>query len=54
MEINMSFKVELQDAVKTETLDQDKIISPQKTVDRFKEKSAKVKSCLIINLPTET
>ncbi|MCK5312489.1 MAG: YcaO-like family protein [Desulfobacteraceae bacterium] len=38
----MSFKVELKDALKTETLDQDKIISPQKTVDRFKEKSAKL------------
>ncbi|MCD4741068.1 MAG: YcaO-like family protein [Desulfobacteraceae bacterium] len=38
----MSFKIKLQDAVKTETLDQDKIISPQKTVDRFKEKSARL------------
>jgi ribosomal protein S12 methylthiotransferase accessory factor len=36
----MSYKIELQDAIKTETLDQDKIISPKKTVERFKEKSA--------------
>ena len=38
----MSFKLELQDALKTETLDQDKIISPKQTIARFKEKSTKL------------
>jgi len=38
----MGFKVELKDAIKTETLDQDKLFSPGKTVDIFKEKSAKL------------
>jgi ribosomal protein S12 methylthiotransferase accessory factor len=42
MENNMSYKVELQTAIKTETLDQDKIVSPQKTVDMFKEKTARL------------
>jgi ribosomal protein S12 methylthiotransferase accessory factor len=36
----MSAKVKLQNAFKTETLDQDKIISPKVTIERFKEKSA--------------
>ncbi|MCP3899859.1 MAG: tetratricopeptide repeat protein [Desulfobacteraceae bacterium] len=38
----MSYKVELKTAIKTETLDQDKIFSPQKTVDKFKDKVAKL------------
>jgi ribosomal protein S12 methylthiotransferase accessory factor len=36
----MTYKIELKDAVKGYTYDQDKIISPEKTVDRFKQKAA--------------
>ena len=38
----MSYTIKLQDAFKKYTLDQDKIISPEKTVERFKEKLKKV------------
>ncbi len=38
----MGFKIELKDALKTETLDQDKILSPEKTVENFKKKSKKL------------
>ncbi|MCK5542672.1 MAG: YcaO-like family protein [Desulfobacterales bacterium] len=38
----MSYKIKLQTALKTETLDQDKILSPQKTVERFKDKIARL------------
>ena len=39
----MKFQVKLNDAYKTYTFDQDKILSPQDTVRRFKEKLEKVK-----------
>ena len=39
----MKFRVELSDAYKTYTFDQDKILSPEDTVRRFKEKLKKVK-----------
>jgi ribosomal protein S12 methylthiotransferase accessory factor len=39
----MKFQVELNDAYKTYTFDQDKILSPQDTVRRFKEKLENVK-----------
>ncbi len=39
----MTAKITLQDALKTSTYDQDKIISPQETVRRFREKLAAVK-----------
>ncbi|MGD9279700.1 MAG: YcaO-like family protein, partial [Desulfobacterales bacterium] len=38
----MKFRVELGDAHKTYTFDQDKILSPEDTVSRFKEKLKKV------------
>jgi ribosomal protein S12 methylthiotransferase accessory factor len=38
----MSYTIKLQDAFKRFTLDQDKIISPEETVKRFKEKLKKV------------
>ncbi len=38
----MTVKITLQDAFKTSTYDQDKIISPQETVRRFREKLEKV------------
>ncbi|MBT7260313.1 MAG: YcaO-like family protein, partial [Desulfobacula sp.] len=38
----MSYKIELKDALKGYTYDQDKIMSPQETVARFKEKTAKL------------
>jgi len=38
----MSYKIELKDALKGYTYDQDKIISPEKTVARFKEKTARL------------
>jgi len=38
----MSYTIKLQDAFKKYTLDQDKIISPEKTVERFKDKLKKV------------
>ncbi len=38
----MSYKVELKDAPKGYTYDQDKIVSPEETVARFKEKTAKL------------
>ena len=38
----MTFRVELNDAHKTYTFDQDKILSPEDTVKRFKEKLKKV------------
>jgi ribosomal protein S12 methylthiotransferase accessory factor len=38
----MKFKVELNDAYKNFTFDQDKILAPQETVKRFKEKLKKV------------
>ncbi len=38
----MSYKVELKDALKGYTYDQDKIMSPQETVAKFKEKTAKL------------
>jgi len=38
----MGYKIELKDAKKGYTYDQDKIISPQETVLRFKEKTAKM------------
>lgn len=38
----MSYIVKMQDAFKKFTLDQDKVISPEKTVERFKEKLKKV------------
>ncbi len=38
----MNYEIKLQDAIKTVTLDQDKIISPEETVKRFKEKSCKL------------
>ncbi|MBU1342540.1 MAG: YcaO-like family protein [Proteobacteria bacterium] len=38
----MSYKVELKDALKGYTYDQDKIMSPQETVARFKEKTAQL------------
>ena len=38
----MKFRVELNDAYKTYTFDQDKILSPEDTVKRFKEKLKKV------------
>ncbi len=38
----MSTKIVLKDAFKTHTLDQDKIISPEETVKRFKEKTKKL------------
>ena len=38
----MSYKIELKDAHKGYTYDQDKIMSPQETVARFKEKTAKL------------
>ena len=34
----MTYKIELEDALKSYTYDQDKIISPEETVSRFKEK----------------
>ncbi len=37
----MTYKIELNDAVKGYTYDQDKIISPEKTVAQFKNKAAK-------------
>jgi len=42
MEKNMSYKVELNTAIKTDTLDQDKVLSPKKTVEKFKEKISKL------------
>jgi ribosomal protein S12 methylthiotransferase accessory factor len=39
----MKFRVELSDAHKTYTFDQDKILSPEDTIRRFKEKLKKVK-----------
>ena len=36
----MTYTIELKDAVKGYTYDQDKIISPEETVDRFKKKAA--------------
>ena len=38
----MKFKVELNDAYKNYTFDQDKILAPEDTVARFKEKLKKV------------
>ena len=38
----MSYKIELKDAPKGYTYDQDKIISPEETVARFKEKTARL------------
>ena len=38
----MSYKIELKDALKGYTYDQDKIMSPEKTVTGFKEKTAKL------------
>lgn len=38
----MSYIIKMQDAFKKFTLDQDKVISPEKTVERFKEKLKKV------------
>ena len=38
----MSYKIELTDALKGYTYDQDKIMSPEETVARFKEKTAKL------------
>jgi len=38
----MSYKIELKDALKGYTYDQDKIMSPEETVARFKEKTAKL------------
>lgn len=38
----MSYKIELKDAVKGYTYDQDKIMSPEETVARFKEKTAEL------------
>ena len=38
----MSYKVKLQTAIKTDTLDQDKILSPKKTIAKFKDKIAKL------------
>ena len=38
----MSYKIELKDAIKGYTYDQDKIMSPQETVARFKEKTARL------------
>lgn len=38
----MSYKVELNTAIKTDTLDQDKVLSPKKTVEKFKEKISKL------------
>ncbi|MCD4719058.1 MAG: YcaO-like family protein [Desulfobacula sp.] len=38
----MSYKIELKDALKGYTYDQDKIISPEETVAKFKEKTAKL------------
>ena len=39
----MSYKIELTDAVKGYTYDQDKIMSPEETVARFKDKTARLK-----------
>lgn len=39
----MPYKIELKDAIKGYTYDQDKIISPEKTVAGFKEKTARLK-----------
>ena len=38
----MSFKIELNDAFKSYTFDQDKILAPEETVNRFREKLKKV------------
>ena len=38
----MSFKIELNDAYKSYTFDQDKILAPEETVNRFSEKLKKV------------
>ena len=38
----MSYKIELKDALKGYTYDQDKIMSPEETVARFKEKTARL------------
>ena len=38
----MKFKVELKDAPKTYTYDQDKVMTPENTVKRFREKLKKV------------
>ena len=38
----MSYKIELKDALKGYTYDQDKIMSPEETVAGFKEKTAKL------------
>ena len=38
----MSYKIQLNDADKTYTYDQDKIISPEETVARFREKTKKL------------
>ena len=38
----MGYKIELKDALKGYTYDQDKIMSPEETVARFKEKTAKL------------
>lgn len=39
----MSYKIELKDALKGYTYDQDKIMSPEETVAKFKEKTARLK-----------
>ena len=38
----MKFKVELKDAPKKYTYDQDKVLTPENTVKRFREKLKKV------------
>jgi len=38
----MSYKIELKDALKGYTYDQDKIMSPKETVAKFKEKTARL------------
>ncbi len=38
----MGFKIELKDAVKQETIDQDKVLSPQETVRIFKRRTARL------------
>ncbi len=39
----MSYKIELKDAVKAYTYDQDKVVSPEETIARFKKRTADLK-----------
>ncbi len=45
----MSYKIELKDAIKGYTYDQDKIVSPEETVARFKEKTKRLNLDILSN-----